>query len=86
MLIALADSTMHEIYGVAGVISGAGGQRFMVYVSKSLPPLPPRAGWWSQWFYNLVKGLSGLDPNAFIVPVNTVRAAGIPVPPEPSKP
>jgi hypothetical protein len=64
----------HAHYGVfvytavASFITGGGLVKFLVYVSAKLPPLPKTAGWWQQFAYALVKGASGLDPNATIVP------------------
>lgn len=49
-------------------VLGGGGIRVVIYVAKKLPPLPKNAGWWAQFGYALVQGLSGLDPNASIVP------------------
>lgn len=53
---------------IAGILTGGTFQRFMVYVSHSLPPLPANAGWWQTFAYNLVKGISGLDPSAKVIP------------------
>ena len=57
-----------------GAITGGGGVRFLVYISKAMPPLSANAGWWSQFLYNLLKNTSGLDPNAAILSQNTVKA------------
>lgn len=69
---------------IVGLITGGGGVRFLVYVSKAMPPLKPNAGWWAQLFYNLLKNTSGLDPSAAILSQHTVAAiesaTGIPVP------
>lgn len=66
-----------ELYSMlAGVVTGGGGLRFLVYVSKNLPPLPANSGWWTQFFYAMVKGGSGLDPNSVIVPADAMRDAG----------
>lgn len=53
---------------VVAFFGGGTLQKLSVYVSKNLPPLPANAGWWKQFFYNLLKNVSGLDPNATIVP------------------
>lgn len=48
---------------VVAFITGGGLVRFAAYVSNAVPPLPVGAGWWSQFGYQLLKGLSGVDPN-----------------------
>lgn len=55
------------ITAVSAFITGGGIQRFLVWVSKSMPPLPSGSGWWKTLFYNLMKGASGLNPSATIV-------------------
>jgi len=54
------------VTAIAGFVTGGGVQRALVYVSKVMPPLPANAGWWAQFCYWLVKGVSGLDPNSTI--------------------
>ena len=49
---------------VVGFVTGGGLVRLLAYISKAVPPLPNSAGWWSQFGYQLLKGASGLDPNA----------------------
>ena len=61
---------------LSAFIAGGGLVRFLVYVSAQMPPLPTNSGWWAQWFYKILKGTSGLDPQATIVP---------PKAPEPAK-
>jgi hypothetical protein len=56
-----------------GLITGGGGVRFLVYVSQAMPPLKPNAGWWVQFFYNLLKNTSGLDPSSAILPQHLVQ-------------
>lgn len=65
--------SLSSIWTAIGAFVGGGVvQRFAVFVSKALPPLPPNAGFWAQWGYAIVKGVSGLDPNAQIVPPSKV--------------
>ena len=53
---------------IGAFIAGGGAGRVALYVSKSLAPLPANAGWWKTTAYNILKGASGLDPNATVVP------------------
>lgn len=59
---------------VIGLVTGGGGMRFLVYVSKAMPPLKSSAGWWAQLFYNLMKNCSGLDPSSAILSQHTIAA------------
>lgn len=60
-----AHTHVAELYAViAGFVSGGGIVRLAAYVSKALPPLPPNAGWWANFFYNLLKHATGIDPNS----------------------
>jgi hypothetical protein len=70
---------------IVSLLTGAGVVRTLVYVSKNLAPLPPNAGWWATTAYNLVKGLSGLDPNSTILSQGTLAAMGLKIP-EATKP
>lgn len=56
---------------------GSGGTRALIYISKKMPPLPDKAGWWEQFFYSIVKGASGLDPNKALVSMNLLKSAGV---------
>ena len=53
---------------ITGFVTGGGLQRFLVYVAHVMPPLPAQSGWWTQLFYAMVKGVSGLDPSSTVVP------------------
>jgi hypothetical protein len=59
----ITDKEIHALYAMGGLITGGAGQRVLVYVSKAAPPLPPSAGWWQTFAYNLLKGASGHDPS-----------------------
>jgi len=61
----------------AGLITGGGGVRFLVYVSKAMPPCPSSASWFAQFFYNVLKNTSGLDPSSAIISQNTLSAMGL---------
>jgi hypothetical protein len=63
-----AHSAVLIYTALASFVSGGGVIRFLIYVSSNMPPLPKNAGWWTQLVYSLVKGTSGLDPSAAIVP------------------
>jgi hypothetical protein len=54
----------HFYHFVIAALSGGVATRILVYVSKKMPPLPAKAGFWQTWMYALVSGASGLDPNA----------------------
>lgn len=56
------------VTGITSFVIGGGGVRFLIYVSKNMPALPKDAGWWTQFIYSLMKGASGLDPSAAIIP------------------
>ncbi len=58
-----------KIIGLAsGFFLGGSATRLLVYVSSQMPPLPANSGWWTQFIYKLVKGASGLDPSAVVLP------------------
>ena len=63
-MLPISDHSDHILIGVVSFLSGGGILRVGVYVSNALPPLPATSGWWAKLFYNIVKGLSGVDPNA----------------------
>lgn len=80
------DAHLHIGLALSGIIFGGGGVRFLIYVAKKLPPLGKDAGWWAQFAYNLVQGLSGLDPNSAIVTQSQLKeltGVSIPAMPEP---
>lgn len=54
-------------------LAGGGLVRILVYISNQMPPLPPDSGWWTKFFYALVKGTSGLDPSATVVPAGQAK-------------
>ena len=72
--------TTLAILFLSGMVTGGGGIRFLIYLSKSLAPLPANAGWWATTFYNLLKNTSGLDPNAHVLSQHTLDAMGLVVP------
>jgi hypothetical protein len=53
---------------IGAFVAGGGVVRVLVFMSQSMPPLPAKAGWWATWIYQVMKGVSGLDPNATVVP------------------
>ena len=62
--------TFHQhgilLTAIASFITGGGAFRYLLYISKVLPPLPSNSGWWAQAIYAIVKNVSGLDPNSTI--------------------
>ena len=78
----MREELLHVGIAAVAFLTGGGASRVLIYVSKSLAPLPPNAGWWAQTFYSLVKNLSGLDPNSAIVSQSTLKAMGLPTPPD----
>lgn len=55
----------HEVWSmVSTFIAGGGLVRFGHYVATQMPPLPANAGWFTTFLYNMVRGLTGHDPNA----------------------
>ena len=56
------DTHVHIWIALLWFLGGGGSVKYLVYVAKSMPPLPKDAGWWLTFFYSLVKGLSGTDP------------------------
>lgn len=61
------------VSSVITFVLGSGGTRALIYISKKMPPLPSNSGWWAQFFYSIMKGASGLDPNATLLPANTIK-------------
>jgi hypothetical protein len=59
--------TSYIVTALSAFFTGGGIVKFLVYVSKNMPPLPSNAGWWKTFGYSLLKGLSGLDPSATII-------------------
>lgn len=66
-MIAITDSHVHELNLIGGILLGGGGARFLIYLAKQLPALPPNASFFATFAYNIVKGASGLDPNSRIL-------------------
>lgn len=52
---------------IVAFLGGGTVQRILVFISKTMPPIPDRAGFWAKWAYSTMKALSGLDPSAKIV-------------------
>lgn len=83
------DTHVHIWIALLSFLGGGGSVKYLVYVAKSMPPLPKDAGWWLTFFYSLVKGLSGLDPSSAIISQHTLAAietqTGMTVPTESGK-
>lgn len=62
------DHIEHLVFALSGAVGGGGLLRFGVYVSNACPPLGPNASWTQKFAYNMLKGLSGVDPNAITPP------------------
>jgi hypothetical protein len=69
-----AYSTWPVINLIIGIVTGGGGLRFLVYMSKALPPCPKNAGFFQQFMYNCIKNVSGLDPSSTIMPQHSMQA------------
>lgn len=67
MLALTGDQLEHVVIALSGAVGGGGLLRVGVYISHSLPPLKPDAGFWKTFAYNLIKGLSGVDPSATVL-------------------
>lgn len=61
---ALPDRADHWIIAIGTFLGTATFQRFLAYIASAVPPLKPGAGWWATFAYNLLKGATGIDPNA----------------------
>lgn len=48
---------------IMGFVAGGGLVRALAYISNAVPPLPAGSGWWAQFGYGLLKGVTGVDPN-----------------------
>lgn len=58
------DAAEHLIIATSSVLSTGAALRFAAYVAKALPPLRPDAGWWATFSYNLLHGVTGIDPSS----------------------
>ena len=67
------DTHIHLGILFIGLITGGGGIRFLVYVSKAMPPISDKAGWWAHLFYNMLKNTSGVDPSSVIMSQHTLK-------------
>lgn len=63
----ISDHADHVIISVVNIVGTAAVYRFGVYVAKAMPQLPPNAGWWMTFIYNLFKNIIGVDPSAVIL-------------------
>lgn len=69
-----SDAHLHIGLVAMGFLTGGGLSRLLIYIAKNLAPLPKDAGFWATTLYQCVKGLSGLDPNASIIPQHAMEA------------
>ena len=53
---------------IGAFLAGGGLVRVLVYISAQMPPLPANSGFWATWIYAVMKGASGLDPSATVIP------------------
>ena len=60
----VSDSHEHIILAVTGFVTGGGLFKALNYISHQMPPLPPNSGWWTQFLYSMMKGVSSHDPTS----------------------
>lgn len=71
-MLAVADHSEHWIIAIGTFLGTATFQRFLAYMAGACPPLKANAGWWAQFGYNLLKGATGIDPNAVTLSPTTM--------------